>query len=108
MSQEAQISMPVAKASAAIASAVGAQLIEGGNQASSVFAELFTITWPNLASLAAFLFTTAMLIEFCWKKFWRPFLEAWGLIKPVQRRVYTAREWAEKMAEQDSTRVPLE
>lgn len=108
MSQDAQISMPVAKASAAIASAVGAQLLEGGQQVGPMFAELFTITWPNLASFAAFLFTMAMLTEFCWKKFWRPFLEAWGLIKPVRRRVYTAREWAEKMAEQDSTRVPLE
>lgn len=108
MSQDAQISMPVAKASAAIASAVGAQLLEGGHQAGPMFAELFTITWANLASLAAFLLTMSMLADFYWKKFWRPLFEAWGWVKPKSRRVYTAREWAEKMADEDSSRVPLE
>lgn len=109
MSQDAQISMPVAKASAAIASAGVAQLLESGHQAgASIFADLFVLTVANLASWAAFILTMSMLFHFYWTKVWRPLFEIWGWIKPKSRRVYTAREWAEKMAEQDSTRVPLE
>ena len=107
MSQDVQISMPVAKASASIATAAGAKILEASPHAGSMFAELFTITWPNLAAFAAFLYTASMLIEFCWKKFWRPMLEAWGYMQPKPRRVYTAREWAEKLAEDDSASVPL-
>jgi hypothetical protein len=48
-----------------------------------------------------------MLAEWWWKKMWRPLLEHWGWIKPRIRTTYTAREWAEKLAEQDSQRARL-
>lgn len=97
------ISAPVVKAGAAIASATGAQVVESASRAT---ADLFVLNWPNIASAAAAIYTLALLVEFCWKKFWRPFFERMGWIEP--RRTYTAREWAERMAGQDSERAPLE
>lgn len=107
MSQDTQISMPLAKASASIAAAVGAQVVDTGPKAASAFADLLTLTWPNLAAFAAFLYTVAMLIEFCWKKFWRPVLERWGWIKAKPRRVYTEREIQMILAERDSEQAGL-
>ncbi|OUM01741.1 hypothetical protein [Variovorax sp. JS1663] len=95
MADPNDISMPVAKATAAIASATGAQVIDAGAKAQSIFADLLVITWPNIASAAAALFSIACLLEFCWKKFWRPALERLGWIKP---KVYlTPSQWADLM-----------
>lgn len=105
MSQD--ISSPVVKSVASIGVAVGAQVVDNGPQAASAFADLLVLTWPNLAAFAAFLYTLSLLIEFCWKKFWRPFLERWGFVKPKPRKVYTAREWAERVAAEDSNNTPL-
>lgn len=100
------ISMPALKAGASIAAATGAQIVDSASRTTSIFADLFVLNWPNIASAAAACYTLALLIEFCWKRFWRPFFERLNWIEP--RRTYTAREWAERMAQQDSGRVPLE
>jgi hypothetical protein len=89
------ISMPAVKAGAAIASATGAQVLDAGAKATSIFADLFVLTWPNLAAAAAALYSLALLAEFCWKKFWRPALERLGWIKPKKRRELTPSEWAD-------------
>ncbi len=102
------ISSPVVKVTASIASATGAQILDAGNQAATPFADLFVLSWPNIAAMLAALYTACMLVEFCWRKFWRPMLEDFGWIKPKPRMVYTAREWAEKIAAQDSDQAPLQ
>ncbi len=88
------ISAPAVKAGAAIASAAGAQVVESATKATSAFADLFVLNWPNIASAAAAIYTLALLVEFCWKKFWRPFFERVGWIKPKPRLVLTPSEWA--------------
>jgi hypothetical protein len=88
------IHMPVAKAVGAITTATGAQLIDSAQTGEGMFSQLLTLTWPNLAAAAACLYSLSLLVEFCWKKFWRPFLERVGWVKPRPRRVLTASEWA--------------
>ncbi|WP_143694629.1 hypothetical protein, partial [Variovorax sp. JS1663] len=61
MAEPSDISMPVAKATAAIASATGAQIVDTGARTQSIFADLLVITWPNIASAAAALFSIACL-----------------------------------------------
>jgi len=88
------IQAPVAKAAGALASATGAQVIDSARTGVGLFSDLLTLTWPNLAAAAACLYSLALLVEFCWKKFWRPFLERVGWIRPKPRMVFTAEEWA--------------
>ncbi|WP_295379587.1 hypothetical protein [uncultured Pseudacidovorax sp.] len=88
------IQAPVAKAATAIASATGAQVIDSAQTGAGMFTDLMTLTWPNLAAAAACLYSLALLTEFCWKRFWRPFFERLGWIKPKPRLVLTAEEWA--------------
>ena len=95
MAEPNDISMPVAKATASIATAAGAQIVDAGTQATSALSGLLTLTWPNLAAMAAFLYSLVLLTEFCWKKFWRPALERLGWIKAKSRRIPTPSEWAE-------------
>lgn len=102
-----EINLPIAKATGAIASAATAQIVDTTAQVHSIFADLFVFTWPNIAAMCAALYSFALLIEFCWKKFWRPLLERLKWIKPKTRRVYSAREWAEIMANRDSENAPL-
>ena len=105
--EKSEINMPIAKSAAAIATATGAQIVDTGTQAASALSGLFTLTWPNLAAMAAFLYSVALLTEFCWKKFWRPAMERFGWIKPKPRRVYTAREISDMLAARDSDQAPL-
>ena len=86
------VHMPVAKAVTAIASATGAQAIEAAASGASMFSNLLQLTWPNIASFAAALYTFALMTDFCWRKWWRPLLERFGWIKP--RKTMTESEWA--------------
>ncbi|MET3514371.1 hypothetical protein ABIC63_002143 [Pseudacidovorax sp. 1753] len=88
------VQAPVTKAATAIVSATGAQVIDSAERGASVFTDLLTLTWPNLAAAAACLYSLALLFEFCWKRFWRPFFERVGWIKPNPRLVLTLEEWA--------------
>jgi membrane-associated phospholipid phosphatase len=101
------ISMPIAKASAAIASATGAQALDGAARTGSLIADLLVPSWPNIASALAALFSLCLLSEWFWKRIWRPFFVWLGWIKPKPHLVLTAREWAERMAEEESDKVPL-
>lgn len=101
------ISMPLAKASAAIASATGAQALDGAARTGSFIADLLVPTWPNIASALAALFSLCLLSEWFWKKVWRPLFERLGWIKPKPHLVLTAREWAERIAQEESDRAPL-
>lgn len=108
MNQETQaINAPVAKAVAAMATATGAQIMDAGEKAQSVFAELFTPTWPNIASMFAALYTLALLTEFFWKRFWRPLLERFGWIKPKPRKQLTAREIEQILSDRETDHSPL-
>ncbi len=100
------ISMPLAKASAAIASAFGAQVLDGA-KTGSVLSDLLVPTWPNIASGLAALFSLCLLSEWFWKRVWRPLFEWLGWIKPKPHLVLTAREWAERLAAEESDRAPL-
>lgn len=86
---------PLVKATAAVGAAVTAQLLGSGPENASVFADLFVLTWGNIASALAALLTFSMLIQHWWKNVWRPLLEKLGLMKP-KRRVITLREAAEE------------
>lgn len=98
------IDNPVVKAAASIATATGAQVIDSGARAGSLFADLLVLSWPNIASMAAALYTVLLVSEWFWKKVWRPVFERCGWIKPKPRRVLTADEWARLAANADTDR----
>ncbi|MCY1167136.1 hypothetical protein D9M73_70930 [compost metagenome] len=101
------ISMPLAKASAAIATATGAQALDGARTTGSVLSDLLVLSWPNIAAALAAIYSLSLLCEWFWKKVWRPLFERWGWIKPKPHLVLTAREWAERIAAEESDRAPL-
>jgi len=108
MNQEPQtISAPVAKGVATVATAASAKIMEAGDAAGSMFADLFVMTWPNIAAAAAALFSLSMLCEWWWKKFWRPVLERLKWIKPKKPRRLTAIEIAELIGDRDTDPSPL-
>lgn len=78
----------IAKGAAAIGAAAGAQVIDGANQASSAYANLFVLTPGNIASWLAALFVFCQLCEWWWRLFWRPLLERMGWLapRPAKRR----------------------
>lgn len=88
------VQMPIAKAATAIGTATVAKAeeIKNATDHASMVAELFTLTWSNIAAALAAAYTLSMLFEFWWKKFWRPLFERKGWIKPKQRLVLTESE----------------
>lgn len=104
---DTQISNPIAKGVAAVGVATGAQVAEIGNTATSTINALFTLSPANIASWLAALFVFCQLCDWWWKKVWRPMFERNGWIKAKPRKVYTAREWADRIAAQDSDQAPL-
>lgn len=94
MAEPTEITAPLLKATTAIAAGTSAQAIEAAAGGSKMFADLLQLTWPNLAAAAAFLYSAALCIDFCWRKWWRPLAERVGLIKPKPRKVLTESEWA--------------
>lgn len=108
MNQEPQtVSAPIAKGVVTVATAAGAKIMEASDTAGSVFADLFVLTWPNIAAAAAALFSLSMLCEWWWKKFWRPVLERFGWLKARKPRKLSAHEIAEILADRDTDRSPL-
>ena len=100
------ITNPAVKAGASIASAAGAQFIEAGARGTSVVADLFVVTWANIASALAVVLTLSYLCDFWWKRFWRPLFESRGWIQPKVRRKLTASELADLLAG-DTDPAPL-
>lgn len=79
-----EIQMPVIKAATAIGTAAVAKAEEAKSVTDHAMmaADLFTLSWSNIAAALAAAYTLSMLFEFWWKKFWRPFFERKGWIKP--------------------------
>lgn len=94
MDDKTAITAPVLKASTALASATGAQALEAAAGGSRMFADLLQLTWPNIAAFMAALYSASLVIDFCWRKWWRPLAERLGWIKPKPRKVLTESEWA--------------
>lgn len=74
--QDQSIQAPVAKASAAIFAAAGADVT------SSFFPSTLSEWMATLASAFAAVYTLTLLMEWWWKKFWRPLLVKRGVVKP--------------------------
>ena len=95
------VSMPVAKASSAIAAATAAKspVVEqitatAAHSASDpVVAAILALPWATIAQMAAALYTVLLMGEWFWKKFWRPLLERQGWIKPMRHRIITVEEY---------------
>lgn len=43
-------------------------------------------SWQEAAAAAAFFYSLLLIFEWWWKKFWRPMLEARGILKPRRSR----------------------
>ena len=97
------ISMPIAKASSAITVAVAAQtdmpeqVARAATQNSSFETWMWvnSIPWGTVAQIVAVVYTTLLILEWFWKKVWRPVFEARGWIKPRRPRIITLREFEE-------------
>lgn len=92
--EKTDVSMPVAKAGVSIGTAAVAKAEDIKNAAEHAYlaADMFTMSWSNLAAGLAALYTLSMLLEFWWKKFWRPVFERRGWIKEKPRLVLTEAE----------------
>lgn len=58
----------------------------GSAWATVLIAKLGFQSWSELAAFAALLYTGCLLAEWWWKKFWRPLLERYGVLKRKARR----------------------
>lgn len=114
-SDTTSISMPVAKATSAIAAAATAKadvvdqlaLQATAGASWSTWQAVNSIPWGTIASIVAALYTGLLITEWFWKKLWRPLFERKGWIKAKKRRVYTAREISDMLAAQDTDQAPL-
>lgn len=95
------ISMPIAKASSAIAAAVAAKSDVAEKVVTSVIPSssdpaliiVLALPWGTIAQMTAALYTMLLASEWFWKKLWRPLCERRGWIKPMRRRVITVEEY---------------
>lgn len=95
------ISMPIAKASSAIAAATAAKspVVEqitatAAHSASDpVVAGILALPWSTIAQIGAAMYSGLLITEWFWKKFWRPFFERRGWIKPKRLRIITVEEY---------------
>lgn len=110
-----EINAPILKAGTAITAAIGANTNTVENAAIQVASTLVqnsadpwwfwfivSIPWGPIASFVAAIYTSMLAGEWIWKKVARPLLIRWGWMKPLPRRVYTAREIADAAALLDS------
>jgi len=94
--EKTDVTLPVAKAGVSIGTAAVAKAedIRAATESSFVNADFFTLSWSNVAAALAASYTLSMLLEFWWKKFWRPLAERRGWIKEKPRLVLTEAEIA--------------
>lgn len=90
------IAHPVIKTCVAWGCAAAAKVAEAGTvmQTDSSWHWLNALPWGDLAQVAAFLGSAAVLGEWVWKKIVRPLGERIGWVKP-RRREITESEWAD-------------
>lgn len=104
------IKSPIVKSATAITAAAGANSGVAGEfkadlvtQAAvgnvpDILVPLLSLPWGHIASMAAALYTTALLVEWIWKKPLRWLLVKAGLREDVKR--YTHEEWVKQRREQ--------
>lgn len=97
-----EISMPIAKASSAIAAAVAAKTEMAGQAVEAVTVTaagsqtmivINSMPWGTIASIAATVYTLLLITEWFWKKLWRPFFVRRGWVKPQRHRIITIEEF---------------
>lgn len=87
------VSIPVTKAVTAIGAAVIAkadvadqaarELTRGATYETWLF--INSIPWGTVSAIAAAFYTSLLIVEWFWKKFWRPLFERRGWLKPKPR-----------------------
>ncbi len=110
--ERADISMPVAKASSALAAAAAAKADVIDRIAPAVasgpgpdaWAAVNAIPWGNIASIGAVVYTSLLISEWLWKRLLRPLAERRGWVKPRKRYIITLDELREQG---DTDRAPL-
>lgn len=98
-----EISMPIAKASSAIAAAAATKADTADQVIAAVLPVsdepvmilILTLPWATIAQIAAALYTMLLISEWFWKKLWRPFFERRGWLQPLRRRIITVEEYGE-------------
>lgn len=95
------ISMPIAKASSAIAAAVAtksdvaekvvAVMVPPSSDPALIL--VLALPWGTIAQMAAALYTMLLMGEWFWKKLWRPLAERRGWVKPLRHRIITVEEY---------------
>lgn len=86
---------PLAKVGASVGSAAAVNVDRIADVAAGVTTHpLLQMTWPNIAAFAAAMVSLCVLWDWWWKRFWRPFLERRGWIKPkaISPAAITAKE----------------
>jgi hypothetical protein len=85
---------PLAKVGASVGSAAAVNADRIVDAAAGVTTHpLLQMTWPNIAAFAAAMVSLCVLWDWWWKRFWRPFLERKGWLKPKPVPQLTAKEW---------------
>lgn len=95
------ISMPIAKASSAIAAAVAtksdvaeqvvAVMVPPSSDPALIL--VLALPWATIAQMAAALYTMLLMGEWFWKKLWRPLAERRGWVKPQRHRIITVEQY---------------
>lgn len=81
------IAAPAIKAATSLGAGVGAYGFERTTKvAEHTFNVLGITSWGEAAAAAAFLYSAGLILEFWWKKFWRPLFERLGWLKPRKHR----------------------
>lgn len=109
--EKTEVQLPAAKLAASVGTAAVAKAeeLKTASEAGIAALDLFTPTWSNIAAALAAAYTLSMLLEFWWKKFWRPLAVRRGWIKepPLaltdeeRRKVLRARRLAQMEAEEE-------
>lgn len=76
------ISMPFAKAASSLGATGGA-----------LMAKAVELSWSEIAAMMAAIYTSLLIMEWFWKRLWRPILENRGFLK--KKRVLVAHYFAE-------------
>lgn len=95
------IHQPIIKATSAITAAAVSQsdvadLVAESATANSNYDTWLAVTsipWSTIASIAATLYTTLLISEWCWKKLIRPFCVGRGWLNPLRHRIISVEEY---------------
>jgi hypothetical protein len=86
VTDNSEITAPVAKAAAALGAGAGASVVSVTQNAQSFMPTSLSDWMAVVASTVAVVYTLHLMGEWYWKKFWRPWLERNGYKKPTNRK----------------------